>query len=267
MLPRLVCLTRPIDPALRARVPVDMQALANVIAPTIDFLRPEAKGRDRMMSIFCCAQHDLPHGEGWGEEMMTDMNSHCGTHVDAPYHSGNLSEGKPSRKVHEIDLQELFCPGMVLDMRRYQRRNDAYTVDELQEAIEAVGRPIRQGDAVLLRTGQEAFDPADLDWWSYPGMSREGTLFLTNAGAKILGTDALGWDRPFSVMRKLFQQSGNGRAIWDGHFAIQEKEAFIVQQMHNLAALPSDGFMVGFFPLKLVGTSAAPARVVAFLEA
>jgi kynurenine formamidase len=263
-MPRLVCLSRPIDPNLRESVPSEMRPLANVIAPVIDFLRPEAKGRDRMMSIFCCAQHDLPHGEGWGEEFMTDMNSHCGTHVDAPYHSGNRSEGKPARKIHEIELQELFCSAMVLDMRRYLRRNDAYSIDELRQAIDAVGRPIQPGDAVLLRTGQEAFTPADLDWWSYPGMSREGTLFLAEAGAKVLGTDALGWDRPFPVMSKIFKQTGDSKAVWDGHFAIQEKEAFIVQQMHNLSALPATGFMVGFFPIKLVGTSAAPARVVAF---
>jgi hypothetical protein len=28
-------------------------------------------------------------------------------------------------------------------------------------------------------------------------MTREGTLFFANTGAKILCTDALGWDRPF----------------------------------------------------------------------
>ncbi len=265
-MPRLVCLTRPIDPQLRERIPPEMRAMANVIAPEIQFNRPEGKGRERMMALFCCAQHDLPSGEGWGEEFMTDMNTHCGTHVDAPYHSGNIVEGRPARKIHEIDLQELFCPGMVLDMRPFSRKNDAYTVDELKQAIDATGRPIQAGDAVMLRTGQEAYPLTDPEFWSYPGMSREGTLFLANAGAKVLGTDAAGWDRPFPVMRKLFQASGDGSAIWDGHFAIQEKEAFIVQQMHDLGALPSSGFMVGFFPIKLVGTSAAPARVVAFLN-
>jgi kynurenine formamidase len=41
---------------------------------------------------------------------------------------------------------------------------------------------------------------------------------------------------------------------------------FIVQQLVNLAALPPSGFKVGFFPLPLAGCSAAPARVVAFVE-
>jgi kynurenine formamidase len=36
--------------------------------------------------------------------------------------------------------------------------------------------------------------------------------------------------------------------------------------MTNLAALPLSGFMVGFFPIKLAHCSAAPARVVAFLD-
>jgi kynurenine formamidase len=36
--------------------------------------------------------------------------------------------------------------------------------------------------------------------------------------------------------------------------------------MTNLGALPLSGFMVGFFPIKLAGCSAAPARVVAFVD-
>jgi kynurenine formamidase len=38
-----------------------------------------------------------------------------------------------------------------------------------------------------------------------------------------------------------------------------------VQQLVGLAALPPSGFTVGFFPIKLAGCSAAPARVVAFV--
>ena len=41
---------------------------------------------------------------------------------------------------------------------------------------------------------------------------------------------------------------------------------YVVQQLANLQALPPFGFKVAFFPLKIVGASAAPARVVAFVE-
>jgi kynurenine formamidase len=96
-------------------------------------------------------------------------------------------------------------------------------------------------------------------------MTREGTLHLAQLGAKVLGTDALGWDRPFGVMRKAFRETGDRSEIWDGHFAGRDREVFVVQQLTNLAALPPHGFKVGFFPMKLAHCSAAPARVVAFV--
>jgi kynurenine formamidase len=96
-------------------------------------------------------------------------------------------------------------------------------------------------------------------------MTRDGTLFLAETGAKILCTDALGWDRPFHVIRRSFRETGDRSTIWDGHFAGREKEVFIVQQIYNLAAVPESGFKVGFFPLPLTRCSASPARVVAFV--
>ncbi len=38
-----------------------------------------------------------------------------------------------------------------------------------------------------------------------------------------------------------------------------------MQQVCNLAAVPANGFKVGFVPLPLARCSASPARVVAFL--
>ena len=106
----------------------------------------------------------------------------------------------------------------------------------------------------------------DPQYYQQPGMSRASTLHLTAQGATILGTDAVGWDLPFGVMAQKFQQSKDQQVLWDGHKAIVQREAFIVQQMTNLGALPLSGFMVGFFPIKLAGCSAAPARVVAFVD-
>lgn len=103
-------------------------------------------------------------------------------------------------------------------------------------------------------------------FYAQPGMSRASTLHLTAQGATILGTDAVAWDLPFGVMAKKFQQTRDQQVLWDGHKAILMKEAFIVQQMCNFGALPLSGFMVGFFPIKLAGCSAAPARVVAFVD-
>lgn len=262
---RLVDLSRILDPENRTLVHESFKALETVIAPQIQYLSPESGGLDRMIAIFGCQPSDLPDGEGWGEDMLSDMNTHCGTHVDAPLHSGRLVEGRPARTISDISLDELLRPGLVLDVREWVKPGTAIPVEGLQAAIAATGQDIHEGDAVLLRTGQERYTMADDQYYNYPGMTGDGTRYLTGCGAKILGTDALAWDRPFPVMRKAFEDSGDPSEIWDGHFAIRDKEAFIVQQLDNLAALPLSGFTVGFFPLKLPRTSASPARVVAFV--
>ncbi|MGD2133941.1 MAG: hypothetical protein PVI23_14195, partial [Maricaulaceae bacterium] len=111
----------------------------------------------------------------------------------------------------------------------------------------------------------ERYDLSQREFFTYPGMTRESTLFLSGLGAKILGTDALGWDRPINMMKEVFQQTRDKRDIWDGHYAGRDREIFIIQQLVNLAALPANGFKVAFFPIKLARCSAAPARVVAFV--
>jgi kynurenine formamidase len=46
----------------------------------------------------------------------------------------------------------------------------------------------------------------------------------------------------------------------------RELEYCHIEQLVNLESLPPSGFQVCVFPLKIVGASAAPARVVAILD-
>ena len=261
----LIDLTRTLDAADIARIPEPARLAASVLVPSIDPIAPADRGAEIMCAIFGCSRDDLPGGEGWGDESLR-ISSHLGTHVDAPLHYGTTCEGRPARTIEQIGLDELFCDGVVLDLRDAIAPGAAIPVEALERALEAIGAPVGPGTAVLLRTGQERYGLADPGLYVYPGMTRAGTLFLTGLGAKVLGTDALGWDRPFAVMRRAFRETGDRGEIWDGHFAGRDREVFIVQQLVNLAALPPSGFKVGFFPLKLAGCSASPARVVAFVD-
>jgi kynurenine formamidase len=261
----LIDLTRTLDSNDYARLPESAKRSSSVLVPRVEYYAPKEKGADVMCEIFGCQREHLPNSEGWGEERIS-INSHIGTHVDAPLHYGSQCEGKPARTIDKIALKELFCDGLVLDLRQRARSNAAIEVDTLRAALAANGGKVSAGCAILLRTGQEQFDVSDKQFYDYPGMSREGTLFLAELGAKVLGTDAVGWDRPFAVMRRAFHETGDAKQIWDGHFAGREREVFIVQQLSNLASLPPHGFKVGFFPMKLAHCSAAPARVVAFVN-
>lgn len=261
---RLVDLTRFLDPDDLARMPEAFRGWSGNLVPSIEPISPWGEGATIMCSIFGCEKHHLPNGEGWGDERLR-ITTHLGTHVDAPLHYGSMSEGKPARTITDIALEELYVDAMVLDLRG-SAPGEGISVAALAAAIAKVGAPVPVGGAVLIRTGQEAFGITDEGFFNYPGMTRDGTLFLAEQGAKVLGTDALGWDRPFPAMRRAFLATGNPGEIWDGHFAGQEREVFIVQQMANLADLPTHGFKVGFFPLRLGGCSAAPARVVGFVD-
>jgi kynurenine formamidase len=143
---------------------------------------------------------------------------------------------------------------------------EAITTDDLERALAAVDYRIKPGDAVLIRTDHDKYEMNDPVRYLYPGLTRESALWLAEQGAKVGGTDATGWDRPFPMMIRDYQTTRDKRYIWDAHYALREVEFYVVQQLANLDKLPPHGFKVSFFPLKLVGASAAPARVVAFVE-
>jgi kynurenine formamidase len=262
---RLVDLTRVLDPRDKDRLPAGYEVAASVLCPDVEYVAPDGRGREEMCAVFGCGVEDLPDAEGWGNEHITRSGSHMGTHVDAPLHYGSSCEGAPARTITDLALDELFLPGAVLDVRGAATPGEAIPTDALADAVAALGGELPERSALLLRTGQEAHDLDDPRFFHYPGMSRDGTLLLAEMGGKVLGTDALGWDRPFLVMAEAFHRTGDRSEIWDGHFAGRAREVFIVQQLTNLAALPPTGFTVGCFPIPLARASAAPARVVAFV--
>ncbi|RZA17013.1 MAG: hypothetical protein EOP02_22115, partial [Proteobacteria bacterium] len=128
----LIDLTRTLDPADRELLPEGLKALASVVAPSVTYSHPAGAGRDEFAAALQCGVHDLPDGEGWGSEMLSEFNSHLGTHVDAPLHYGSTSEGKPSRTITDIALDELFCETVVLDLRGRCEANQPISVDALK---------------------------------------------------------------------------------------------------------------------------------------
>ena len=67
-------------------------------------------------------------------------------------------------------------------------------------------------------------------------------------------------------MIKKARETNNSEYFWEAHLVGSRKEYCHMEQLVNLDALPVNGFKVAVFPLKIVGASAAPARVVGILE-
>lgn len=226
---------------------------------------PHEDGATGMRQTFGCSKDDLPQGLGWAVDTLT-LNTHAGTHVDAPWHYSPVSEGKKARTIDEMPLEWFYGDGVVLDMR-HKPRGSAVTVDDLKKALKAIDYTLKPGDIVLIQTGADKY-------WGTPeymevgcGMPRESTLWLIGQGIRVMGTDAWGWDRPFWAIREEFQKTGDKSIIWGGHYAGIEKEYCHIEKLANLDKLPRPfGFKIACFPIKIVGGSAGWSRVVAILD-
>jgi kynurenine formamidase len=79
-----------------------------------------------------------------------------------------------------------------------------------------------------------------------------------------VGIDAWGWDCPLWMPAEEAKQKNEPGIFWAAHQA--DLAYSQIERLANLGELPATGFKVACFPLRLVGASAAPARVVALLD-
>ncbi len=201
-------------------------------------------------------------GKGPAFEEVTAI-THCGTHVDAPWHYGPLSEGKKAKTIEECPIEWFFGDGVRLDLR-HKQPNDKITVADLEQALEAIDYELKPMDIVMIWNGRDKHLGTE-EYFEQPGMTRESTLWLTEQGIKVIGVDMYGFDRKFSDMADEFQATGDGSVIWEAHFAGLEREYCQIEKLVNLDKLPAaTGFKVACFPIKIENGSAGWSRVVAF---
>jgi len=82
----------------------------------------------------------------------------------------------------------------------------------------------------------------------------------------VMGIDQWGWDLPFQAQIAKAKATGDDNLFWEAHRVGLRRPYWHMEQLTNLGALPPSGFEVMVFPLKIVGASAAPARVVAVIR-
>ena len=75
-----------------------------------------------------------------------------------------------------------------------------------------------------------------------------------------MGIDAWGWDAPLWMQAQKAIEADEPGIFWEAHQA--DLPYSQIERLHNLGALPPTGFEVSCLPLKIVGASGAPARVV-----
>lgn len=208
---------------------------------------------------------DLPDGEAWAIEQI-NLTTHNGTHLDAPYHfHSTMNNGERALTIDEVPLEWCFCPAVKLDFRHFED-GDVVTSRDVEQELERINHKLQPLEIVLINTSAGTRYGKDDYLASGCGMGRDATLFLLEQGIRLTGTDAWSWDAPFVHTAKKYAATKDSTLIWEGHKASREIGYCHLEKLHNLEQLPSTGFMVSCFPVKIKKASAAWTRAVAICD-
>ena len=201
---------------------------------------------------------------GWANDEIK-LSTHGTTHVDAPWHYGPTCNGQPARTIDQMPLDWFHGPGVVLDMRHLES-DVAAGVDDLKRACEKIEHEIDEREIVLIQTGNDRLLRSKEYFSAGPGVSAAATDWLLDQGVRLTGIDSWGWDMPLKKMAALAKERNDRSLFWEAHYVGTRREYCHMERLANLNTLPPTGFTVCAFPLKVVGGSAGPARVVAMLD-
>ncbi|WP_337110069.1 cyclase family protein [Prescottella equi] len=188
---------------------------------------------------------------------------HVGTHFDAPCH---WITGRDLLDVAGVPVADLIAPFVVIDKSAEVADDPDFLlgIDDVQEWERQHG-PLPAGGWLLYRTGwdrrstdQQQFINADDNGPHTPGISVECAKWLAEEtpiqglGVETVGIDAgqaFAFDPAFPCHHYLL---GAGK--------------YGVTQLRNLESLPVTGGVLIVAPLKIVGGSGSPARVMALVN-
>lgn len=248
---RLIDLSAPIRP--------DAPELPELIRTDITY-EDHAAGARAIQTLFGVGPELLRDGEGWAVERFDRLGTHNTTHVDAPWHYNSRVDGERAQTIDELPLDWFYAPGVVIDATD---REDGEAL-EVASVRERLPRELAPRDIVLVHTGRDAYY-GEPDYMARgPGVSAEATLWLWEQGVRVMGIDAWGWDAPLHLQAQRALASREPGVFWAAHQVGRPYSQ--IERLANLGALPPHGFTVSCFPLRLIGGSAAPARVVAILD-
>ena len=187
---------------------------------------------------------------------------HGGTHLDAPIH---FAEGRMT--ADEIPLSSLITMASVVDVSAASDADPDYllSVEDLT-AWEAEHGQLADGTALLVRTGwssrwedrtaylgTDLTGPEAVPELHFPGIGPEAAQWLVDNRA----VAAVGIDTP-SID---YGQSSDYRA----HVILYSANIVGFENLTNLDALPATGAGIVALPMKIVGGSGGPLRVVGWV--
>ncbi len=255
-------MTRFID--LSIPITNDVVSDPEVMRPRIQYMTHESTWQQIAMFFPGLEKDDLPDGEGWAVETL-QLSTHNGTHMDAPWHFHSTTDcgARRAPSIDEAPLDRFFRPAVKLD---FSHLPDGHVVSaaEVAEALDKIEYALQPLDIVLVQSG--AIYGTDNFTDQGVGLGEDATLWLTERGVEVVGTDAWSWDAPFSHTAKRWAETRDPKIIWEGHKAGRIRPYYQIEKLTNLSSLPAHGFTLSCFPVKIERASAGWIRAVAMID-
>lgn len=181
------------------------------------------------------------------------LQSHWYTHIDAPRHfvdGGNTLDMYP--------LSMFVGDATVLDVSD-AADNEALDAPRLRRALGE--RQLR--DIVLVKTCRgRKVDWTSTDFWdNSPYVTRDGAIWLREAGAKVVG-----FDFPQDHDIRLIRVKGEHGLDMPTHDELLMRGVIMIEYLNNLWGFDQDTVRFVGLPLNLQNADGAPIRAVAILE-
>ncbi len=234
--------------------------------PTIEH-SGHAAGASRLAKMAGIEPTDFPDTMALATDFISG-STHAGTHIDAPFHYGPNSEGKPAKTIDQIPLEWCYGPGVVLDMR-HKEAGSEITAADMQEAFDKMGYDLKPGDIVMLHTGCDKYWGTDTKTYlaMQSGLGIEGLDWLLDQGIRCIGIDAWTLDRPVPAMVESYKKTGDKGQLWPTHMHGRKREYIQIEKLAHLETLPRPyGFTLSVFPVKFEGCTAGWCRAVAIFD-
>jgi kynurenine formamidase len=201
-------------------------------------------------------------GPGWYWNNFR-TGEHTGTHFDAPNH---WVTGRDREDVASVPPGRLVGPAVVLDFSAEVAKDPDFLleVDHIRDWEREHG-PLPEGGWLLYRTGWDARSGSQGDFLNAddhgphtPGIAIACARWLAHESPVIgLGVETVGTDAGAAA---------GFDPVFPCHTFMHGAGKYGLTQLQNLAQLPPTGVLLVASPLKIVGGSGSPARVLALVE-
>jgi kynurenine formamidase len=220
-----------------------------------------AAGAEQIEQLLGVPARLLCDGEGWAVETFTSFGTQTrptSTRPGTTIRASGAARAGDRRAAARLVLR----PRCGLDMTA-KEDGDSVDVADVEAELDRIGHELGEGDIVLVRTGRDARYGEPGYMALGPGVTAGATVWFYERGVRVMRIDDWGWDAPLHLQAQEALERDEPAVFWAAHQC--DIPYCQIERLVNLDRLPSSGFQVACFPLRIVGASAAPARVVAIL--